>query len=638
MELQRTQQQVLTKSLVAILLATSCFSAQETRAISLFSTKPAVVAPATSGFVDFVRENQELTVFASVVLAGAISYAIYQRWFAPKSPISRIVAENQRRAQDDLDCQLATFQETQPHLTIVAQAHQKIVMESFYTTRVQSVENIFETFVNTIDCDFVNEDAVLQCERKILARLEMLEREVYRRNDAEAQERIKRAFNDIFKFFPRKNTEDIEDDKKSCEFLIHALQEYVDFCKKLYEGINKSEATFRTHVVANAEKNPKAVVSDAYKDIKAEEVKKNVELEKTIAQKFLTSVDWQLMFVSEVFDRARAQFKVLQDSFATRSQQEKAYMMEVGIRGPHGILVVVGSVIAHKICEIIYEKEKRMSQEQYQELFTRLHKNATQAFDDLSFDFANEKSLDTICSSLGWLSLEQEGLILTILFDYRSFIKGIRADMDRYLMENGCTGYGNGSPCTTTSCPSCAQPLLNWPYVIPGAKAAIFRSNAPRPLRILLNDPDPISKNSDVELDRSRLAPLRREVSEVPSAPSLFSTSSRSTSSSSSGSASSMKEDFVHNFAVAVQNDRETKKEALIKDVLKFFHGFRVRFVDEVQYKGAEDSLRKQLESDLNLVMKQDEIDEPEIRRKIDTALRNALSKLQKQSPSPEQS
>lgn len=85
--------------------------------------------------------------------------------------------------------------------------------------------------------------------------------------------------------------------------------------------------------------------------------------------------------------------------------------------------------------------------------------------------------------------------------------------------------------------------------------------------------------------------------------------------------------DAVHAFTSAAKNDRPSKKEALIKDVLDSMHGFGARFADEAQYKSAEDSLRKQLESDLNLVMKQDEIDEPEILRKVDTAIRNVLGK-----------
>lgn len=723
MELQPTQQRMLTRYLVALLIA-SGMSVQETRAVSLFSVqKAAVVAPVAPGFVDFVKENQELTAITSVVLAGVISYAIYQMWLAPKTPISRIVQKRRARFDDYLAQQRGIHRAAQSqHLDAMSEDNKNLMVDHFRRTHAQVAEGLVRALVAAIGYD-ESADSTIDFRGKLNQAMDEFQAEILKNRDGKAaiaadQAIVKRTCNEMCAGLS-------QEDKDSCAFLEASLQEYVELLVHMKREEHKYKAELIAYFSQDAVQHPKEEATLASRDVKVEQerLKKLAEAQKSPSQNSdvdlqedvvhnLIFVDWQNTSVEDVFKRGREQFQGLQKLFPPDSQ-EHALFVEGAVRGARGIFAVMGAVFAHKICEIVCGKGKRIDENLYEELFHILRETEIRAFNDVNFDFARDGLRDVLCQKLeqNAASKVQQDALMALLVSYRDFIRETRAQLDDYLTKCGCRRSDNGSPCTAALSSQAYEgiekktPLLNWPYVVVEAeKVPAIIKKKPRALRIKSDDEDPKHPDSK-EGDIPPVAPVNdwssasafssmsysSETSATPAKStgrlSSFSSSYRSSGSSSGSSAGLMGSssaesvasetltmaasttaaassasstaaptvhasqsaqahkneqvtvaqevgtltnrfiDAVHAFTSAAKNDRPSKKEALIKDVLDSMHGFGAQFVDEAQYKSAEDSLRKQLESELNLVMKQDEIDEPEILRKVDTAIRNVLGK-----------
>ncbi len=563
MELQRTQQQVLTKTLVAILLATSCFSGQETRAISLFSTKPAVVAPATSGLVDFVRENQDLTVFASIVLAGVISYAIYQRWFAPKTPISRILQMNKARFDADLLGLDTAFKNGQIGSEAIHAGTKHL-----HWVHEDAIEGLSKALIDALEYDEWDAHdrncmkALRQLVNERMLEFEAaLQKHCCESNAIDTCRKIVNGFSNVLlqnKLIPQEK-------QNSCLFLEAALQEYADLFIYMTRENRRNSVKIkaaRAALIADAAQHPKEEATEALRVVRSEQedAKKLAEAQKSSSQNvtvdiqhdvaygFLISVNWARASVEDVFKRARAQFQALQNLFPAESQ-EHALLVEEAVRGSHGIFPVIGAVLAHKICEIVCGSAQRIEKGLYEELFGMLRTSEIKAFNNVSFDFAREGLRDAICQKLGQVSArkEQQDALMALLIAYRDFIREVRVQLDAYLTACKCTS-NNGSPCKAAfesrAYEDVGTPLLNWPYIVVETKRAPVTPDVvqKKPGALRIKRDDEVSEHYDAQSESSRFT-IPQDWSSAPA----FSSASCGTSNASATRSESMGvwEEFV---------------------------------------------------------------------------------------------
>lgn len=566
MKLQQDNQRRCLRWLAGLLLVANSFPGQ-THAVS-FSKATATVAP-SNNFVAFAKENPEITALMTVAVAGALVYVIYQ-FFAPKSPISHLVVENQQHAQDDLHRQRVAFQVSQPHVKVVHEAYLKTTAESLGKTRKEAVENIFAEFANNFNFGNLfdepqeknQEDPAINCMLRIMERLRTFEVEVRGKSDVEIRRFVQSAFKDIFNIFPKrteKNDGLTEDDKEKCAFLTNALQEYAGFCKQLDEARKKNEVEFQAHVKANAEANPKESASAAWSDMRAEEQKKAIAkakekhapatMSQDVMHEFVASYDWNNLSVADIFAKNQAQLKTLQELYPSNLEKNQAHFVEESVRGKEGILALVASAVAHKMCEIVCGKDKKINKRAYEYLCGRLFKASAEAYQSTSYNITNPLVRNSICEAfivdLGPLSPDKERQIDVTLDQYQQFVRATRAEMDVYLKTCGYSASADGDALTSGSSSfsyaGSAAPVMSSPYVQGySAKPSV------RPLRIDLGSPT--EENADTQEETTESVPVVSSVRSPEVPRSIFvnrssggsSSSLPSESSSSYGSSTSM--------------------------------------------------------------------------------------------------
>lgn len=471
---QQGNQRRFMRWMVGMLLVAQCIPSR-THAFPFSKT---VVVP-QNPLVAFAKENPDVALVMSATVVAAIGYVIYQ-YFAQKSPISRLVAENLKPVQDDFD-RVLSLQNADTKFDDIRELLQQVEQYKLLQMRTSSSQVVFDGFLRK----FSSENQVKLCKNKveflksISHYLEQLEETIFLKTK-DLKIGIQRAFLDIGSMFidEEKLSRAFEAGGQDYKFLLDVLQDYVNFCQSLEQERIKHEAEPLGRAVIHA-KNIALQKVIMREEVGGSAQHSNAQEQKEVeqmAQRFLHEA-WSRASIDEVFLRGWTYFGNLKRLLQT--SKYNSVLLENVIRGEKGLFAVMSAVLAHKICEIFCDNNfEKITAEMYIKLYGEFRNNELRCFNKPSFDMASPEVGGKIYHEFDSISVEKVDekvrQMFVLLMKYREFIREIRVQLDTYLTACGYTSDA-GRPCTASfssqAFDGIPAPALRLPYLLDGAKS-----------------------------------------------------------------------------------------------------------------------------------------------------------------------